>query len=572
MSKNISHLSGRKGIEKNLFEKITQFSEQNRTPSKAEIDIIAKDYFVGPSTIHGTTTFYDFIKQENVDKKAFVCNGSACLCAGTQALVQDELEKHLAPEDIGHMTCLGRCHENSAFHYNGQNYSGKAIDNISEILTDSTASSSTAKTNTQTFQTDSYRCGVIGDNALLTTPLNNIDDIATLVKDYLHTPAEKLLEEIKTSSLRGRGGAGFPTGFKWESCRNVEGDEKYIVCNADEGDPGAYSDRYIMEQQPYRMLLGMIVAGYIAGAQTGIVYIRAEYPESIAKVDLAINALISADLLGDNIQNSDFSFRVKIIKGAGAYICGEETALLASIEGRRPEVNIRPPFPTIEGLFSKPTILNNVETFAAIPAILKMGGKAFSAIGNGRSTGTKLVSLDGFFNNPGVYEVPMGTPLRDVFNKLGGGLKEKIKAFHIGGPLGGLVPASKIDDLTVDFESFSEQGFLLGHASVICLPENFPIIDYIEHLFQFTADESCGKCFPCRLGATRGKEMLQRATNGEEKLNHELLTDLLETMSIGSLCALGGGLPLPINNALQYFSDELKPYFKNESMGENRHG
>ena len=370
------------------------------------------------------------------------------------------------------------------------------------------------------------------------------------------------MAELKDSGLRGRGGAGFPIAFKLDSCRNTAGKQKFIVCNADEGDPGAYSDRYLMEQQPHSVLLGMMIAGYIVGADTGVLYIRAEYPESQEIMQEAINHLLDENLLGENILGTGFNFNFKLIKAMGAYICGEETALLSSIEGQRPEVRVRPPYPTQQGLFNKPTVVNNVETLACIPYVIKNGGKQFAAIGKGKSTGTKLVSLDGFFNKPGIYEVDMGTPLDIVINDLGGGFKEKIKAMHIGGPLGGLVPVGKIKDLTVDFESFATNGFLLGHASVVCLPEKFPIIKYIEHLFQFTAHESCGKCFPCRIGSTRGYEMLKKAQETDYKIDRNLLDDLIETLEIGSLCALGGGLPLPIKNGLQYFEKELKPYFK----------
>jgi NADH-quinone oxidoreductase subunit F len=266
--------------------------------------------------------------------------------------------------------------------------------------------------------------------------------------------------------------------------------------------------------------------------------------------------------LGANILGSGFDFDFKVIKALGAYICGEETALLSSIEGQRPEVRVRPPYPTQKGLFNKPTVVNNVETLACIPWVVANGGAAFAAIGKGRSTGTKLVSLDGYFNKPGIYEVDMGTPLKLVVEQLGGGFKAPIKAMHIGGPLGGLVPVEKLDDLSIDFETFATNGFLLGHASVVCVPQSFPIIDYIEHLFMFTAHESCGKCFPCRLGSTRGYELVQKAKSSDYKIDTTLFQDLITTMEIGSLCALGGGLPLPIRNALKYFEPELAPYFK----------
>jgi NADH-quinone oxidoreductase subunit F len=297
------------------------------------------------------------------------------------------------------------------------------------------------------------------------------------------------------------------------------------------------------------------------GANRGVVYIRGEYPEAIRSCEHAIEELRDTQLLGKEIAGTHFEFDFKIIKAQGAYICGEETALLSSIEGQRPEVRVRPPYPTQQGLFNKPTVVNNVETLACIPWIIQNGGSAFAAIGRGRSTGTKLASLDGFFNKPGIYEVDMGTPLSILFNDLGGGFKEEIKAMHIGGPLGGLVPVEKIKDLTVDFESFSQNGFLMGHLSVVCLPKDYSIMHYIEHLFEFTAHESCGKCFPCRLGSTRGYEMVNKALTGDYKLDRKLLSDLLNTMEIGSLCALGGGLPLPIKNALHYFNNELAPYF-----------
>lgn len=547
MSVNVSKLSGRKGLGDNLFERITGLAAEQQVPDAQALARVAKDYLVGTANVAGAHSFYDFLSGEHLAKQAFVCNGSACLCAGTQSRVREVLENQLGADAVGHVTCLGRCHENSSFQLRGQNYSGAAIEHLDEI-----------GRNANAYQTDRYTVAAT-DAALLTAPWT-VDDFRAALQAALQQGGDVLLEHIKVSRLRGRGGAGFPTGMKWESCRNVISEQKFIVCNADEGDPGAYSDRYLLEQQALRVLFGMLIAGYIAGAREGVLYIRAEYPESIATVQETIVALEQQQLLGDNILGGEFSFACKVIKGAGAYICGEETALIASIEGRRPEVDIRPPFPTVEGLYRKPTILNNVETFAAVPAILAMGGSAYSAIGSEQSSGTKLLCLDGLFQKPGLYEVPMGFPLRRVIDELGGGFRVPVKALHIGGPLGGLVPVSKIDALRVDFETFAQQGFLLGHGSIVCVPEDFPIIAYMEHLFAFTAAESCGKCFPCRLGSTRGKEMLQRAITGESRIDRKLLDDLLNTMQRGSLCALGGGLPLPVRNALQYFNDELQAY------------
>jgi NADH-quinone oxidoreductase subunit F len=550
MSKNLSELSGRKGLRENLFEELGIAASQTGAVSKEQAAELAEEFLFGKANVYGAATFYDFLRPENQEKKVYICNGSACLTAGTQPAVKEKLAGSFKAEEIGEMCCLGRCHENSAFHIGGRNYSGKDIDQVAEIC------------NGASLPMDKYHVKSLG-KAVLTVPFPGIEPFYKTLATALAMSPEALLEELKATGLRGRGGAGFPIAFKLESCKNTEGDTKFIVCNADEGDPGAYSDRYLLEERPHSVLLGMIIAGYIAGANTGVVYIRGEYPEAIAITQAAIDAIRDLGYIGENILNSGFSYDFKIIKAQGAYICGEETALLSSIEGQRPEVRVRPPYPTQHGLFNKPTVVNNVETLACIPWIVDNTGLAFAAIGRGRSTGTKLVSLDGYFNRPGIYEVEMGTPLRKVTDELGGGFRSPVKAMHIGGPLGGLVPVVKIDSLTVDFESFSQGGFLLGHASVVCLPQDYPVIKYIEHLFQFTAHESCGKCFPCRLGSTRGYEMVGKALNSDYKMDRALFTDLITTMEIGSLCALGGGLPLPIRNALQYFDGELRQYFEN---------
>lgn len=549
MSKNLSELSGRKGLRENLFEELGIAATETGTVSKERADSLAKELLMGSANVYGAATFYDFLRPENQGKKVYLCNGSSCLTAGTQDEVKYKLSKVFTQDEIGEMCCLGRCHENSSFFYNGRNYSGADINQIATIKEG------------KVLPMDTYHVANVG-TPVLTAPIPDTNSYYKILEKVLKMTTGQLLADLKTSGLRGRGGAGFPISFKLESCRNTEGNVKFIVCNADEGDPGAYSDRYLLEQRPHSVLLGMIIAGYIAGANTGVVYIRGEYPEAISITQNAITEIKELGYIGQNICNSGFNFDFKVIKAQGAYICGEETALLSSIEGQRPEVRVRPPYPTQHGLFNKPTVVNNVETLACIPWIVNNGGNAFASIGIGKSTGTKLVSLDGFFNRPGIYEVDMGTPLSKVIYELGQGFKKTVKAMHIGGPLGGLVPVNKIDSLTVDFESFSQNGFLLGHASVVCLPESFPVISYINHLFKFTAHESCGKCFPCRLGSTRGYEMIEKAINSDYKMDKELFTDLITTMEIGSLCALGGGLPLPIRNALNYFEAELKEYFE----------
>ncbi|NUM50516.1 MAG: formate dehydrogenase [Flavobacteriales bacterium] len=547
MSKNLSELSGRKGLTNNLFEKIGDAAKESGTPSEERLNELSEEFLIGKASTYGTATFYDFTKPENKNKKAYICNGSACVCAGTQQNVKEILSKQFSENEIGHMTCLGRCYENSAFHYQGKNFSGQDILHFKKE---------------NLIQNDLLNYNVKSTTTpLLTIPYSGFENHYALLKKALNQTPDELLSEIKKSNLRGRGGAGFPMGFKWEACKNENNDTKFIICNADEGDPGAYSDRYLLEQRPHSVLFGMIIAGYITGAKWGVLYIRAEYPEAASIVQQAIDELKENNLLGKNIHHSNFNFDFKIIKAQGAYICGEETALINSIEGQRPEVRTRPPFPTQIGLFNRPTVVNNVETLAAVHSIIKNGGEEYAKLGTEKSKGTKLVCLDSFFNNPGIYEVEMGTPLSSVINELGGGFKIPVKAMQIGGPLGGIVPLEKINNLNIDFESFAKQGFLLGHASVVCIPTNFPMMKYLEHLFEFAAYESCGKCFPCRLGTKRGHELTQKALNENYKIDRALFADLLNTLQQGSLCAHGGGIPLPVKNALHYFNEELKMYF-----------
>lgn len=550
MSKNLSELSGRKGLKDNLFDALGKAAETTGTPDAKELQRLSDEFLFGTANVYGSASFYDFTREENKGKKVYVCNGSSCLTAGTQEMVHKKISGKFAEHEIGHMTCLGRCHENSSFHYNGKNYSGDDIDLLDNII----------KSDTPEIGLWRNSPGIAAGRQVHTAPFPGIAEYYSPLESWLKKGKAELLGEIKASGIRGRGGAGFPMGFKLESCMNEPGDTKFIVCNADEGDPGAYSDRYILEQRPHHLLLGMLLAGYITGAEWGVVYIRGEYPESVEIIENAVRELAALNITGRNILNSGFNFEFKVIKAQGAYICGEETALLSSIEGQRPEVRTRPPFPTQKGLFNKPTVVNNVETLASVPYIVQHGGAHYASIGTGKSSGTKLVSLDGFFNRPGIYEVEMGTPLRTVIDECGQGFKQPIKAMQIGGPLGGIVPVSKIDELTVDFESFAQHGFLLGHASVVCIPQEFPMIQYLEHLFEFAAYESCGKCFPCRLGTKRGHEMFHKAIHEGYKIPKALLDDLLFTLTSGSLCAHGGGIPLPVRNACMYFEEELMPY------------
>ena len=540
-NKNIRSLSFRKEFEPNLFESISDLASKNGADK--QFKNLAQEFLLGEAVVFGTSSFYDFTKEENRLKKIHICNGSACLTSRTQNKLLQEVKNYFSEEEIGHVSCLGHCHSNASLMYKGQTYSIQNDDELNQILTQKSVSN------------NSYYIGNDSNQVLTGSAIENLKDFFGLLNSYYNQP-QSIISELKNSNLRGRGGAGFPFWFKLDSVSKENNyQQKYIVCNADEGDPGAYSDMYLLEKQPYKVLFGMYTAGIAVGADTGVLYIRGEYPS-------AINTIIKAIQLLDN-QNITPQFKWKVIEGQGAYICGEETALLNSIEGLRPEVRVRPPYPTNYGLFGKPTVLSNVETFANIHWILENSGLEYSKIGTIKSSGTKLISLDSHFVRPGIYEITMGTPLSAVIEQFGLGFNKSIKAVQIGGPLGGIVPVSKLTELTLDFESFQDQGFLLGHASFVCIPTDFPMIHYLRHLWRFVADESCGKCFPCRIGSQRGYELIDKAIHENYKIDHQLFNDLLATLASGSLCALGGGIPLPIQNALDYFEAELKDYFTN---------
>jgi len=538
-NKNIRNLSARKELDTNLFEEISAKATNNETDESFKE--IATTFQIDDSVVFGTASFYDFTREENRTKKIHICNGTACMTAKTQDKLNTEISKHFKAKEIGHAACVGHCHTNSAFMYQDKTYSATTKEEIDSILSDKAQSKSL----------NNYHVGC-NTTPILTGKIENLDDFYALAEDF-KDKQQPVLQELKSSNLRGRGGAGFPFWFKLDAVIKETNEQKYIVCNADEGDPGAFSDMYLLEQQPHKVLFGMYISGLTVGANAGVLYIRGEYPDSIRKVNEAIEEITTKNLTPN--------FRWKIIRGQGSYICGEETALLNSIEGMRPEVRVRPPYPAQYGLYGKPTVLSNVETFANIHWILKNGGEKYAALGTKQSTGTKLVSLDSFFNQPGMFEIEMGTPLNELIENYGKGFKSDVKAVQIGGPLGGIVPVEKLNDLTLDFESLNNNGFLLGHASFVSIPNEFPIIKYIEHLLKFTADESCGKCYPCRIGSFRGFEMVEKAQQEDYKIDRQLFDDLLETLEIGSLCALGGGAPLPIKNALQYFEEELKAYF-----------
>ena len=374
-------------------------------------------------------------------------------------------------------------------------------------------------------------------------------------------PAD-VIEQIKISGIRGRGGAGFPTGLKWTFTANAEGDQKYVICNADEGDPGAFMDRSAIEGDPHAILEGMALAAYAIGASKGVVYIRAEYPLAIRRLEIAIADARSNGLLGEKILGSDFDFDIEMRLGAGAFVCGEETALIHSIEGRRGMPRPRPPFPATSGLFGKPTLINNVETMANIAAIILNGGEWFNAIGTEKSKGTKVFALAGMVNNTGLVEVPMGTTLREIVFDIGAGIpnNKKFKAVQTGGPSGGCLPASYLDT-EIDYESLAAAGSIMGSGGMIVIDEDTCMVSLSKFFLEFTQDESCGKCTPCREGTKRMLEILERITEGKGKDGDiEKLERLGSMIKKASLCGLGQSAPNPVLSTIKNFRQEYEDH------------
>ncbi len=404
------------------------------------------------------------------------------------------------------------------------------------------------------------------ENCGFIDPLNIKEYIATggyfaLVKALEKAP-EEIIEEVKRAGLRGRGGAGFPTGRKWEACRKAPGSKKYVICNGDEGDPGAYMDRSIMEGNPHAVIEGMIIGAYAVGANEGYIYVRAEYPLAVKHLRLAIRQAEELGLLGENILGSGFSFQLHVFEGAGAFVCGEETALIASIEGKRGQPRPRPPFPVEKGLFGKPTVINNVETWANIPHIIRNGADWFRAIGTSRSPGTKIFSLTGKVRNTGLVEVPIGTTLRELIFEIGGGPPEgkRFKAVQIGGPSGGCLPEERLD-LPIDYESLTEAGAMMGSGGMVVVDEETCMVELARFFLEFTQAESCGQCPPCRLGTKRMLEILTEITEGRGRPGDlELLEELAQGVRDASLCGLGRTAPNPVLTALRYFRTEYEAH------------
>lgn len=378
----------------------------------------------------------------------------------------------------------------------------------------------------------------------------------------LGMPPETVIDEVLKAGLRGRGGAGFPTARKWEFCRKAAGEGKYIICNADEGDPGAFMDRALLESDPHTVLEGMLIGAYAIGATEGYIYCRAEYPLAIARLNIALQQMRECGLLGDGILGSEFSFDIRIKEGAGAFVCGEETALMASLEGKRGMPRSRPPFPAVSGLWGKPTNVNNVETWANVSAILQKGGEWFASYGTEESNGTKNFSLAGKVRRTGLIEVPMGITIREIVYSVGGGIQgdKKFKGVQTGGPSGGCLPASALD-LTVDYESLTAAGSIMGSGGMVVMDEDTCMVDMARYFLSFTQAESCGKCVPCRVGTRQMLSILERICRGEGKPDDiDQLLKLCETVKECALCGLGNTSPNPILTTIRYFRDEYEAH------------
>ncbi len=497
------------------------------------------------ATVHGVSTFYDDLLQPRGERHVRVCTGTACFAATADAHI-DELRDGLGldlgqrAEDgsvsLAHTVCLGYCHASPAVRVNDVIDAGPDV--IDRVL------------NATERAAPEPRIVSTLEEPVLTAP----SDWSGLRRALVVLGPDGLLDEVIAADIRGRGGAGFPAGTKWRFTREAQGAEKFIVANGDEGDPGSYIDKVLMEGNPALLIEGLALAGFAVGAAHGFVLTRSEYPLSKPALDRAVERARADGLLGEDILGSGFSFDVTIVEGAGSYVVGEETALLACLQGLRGTVSARPPFPAQRGLFGLPTVVNNVETLCNVPFVAREGADAYRALSPNATPGSKLICFNERFAKPGVYEVRFGTPIRELCEDLAGGLIDghAIKALQIGGPLGGILPASQLDT-AFDFDALAAHGCMLGHGGIVAFDEQTNMRSVAKHLMAFGADESCGKCFPCRIGLRRGEEMF----HGEQPVDRALLEELLEVLEVGSLCAHGGGMPAPIRSLLQHFPDEL---------------
>lgn len=524
-------------------------------------------------------------------REVLVCGGTGCTSSGSRRIIErlkEEIRKRELESDVKVIMtgCFGLCALGPIMivYPEGAFYSRVQEENIPEIVEEHLLKGNvvtrllyqeTVKGNLVLPLQDTpfYKkqmrvalrnCGVIN-------PENVEEYIATdgyqaLGRVLTEMTPQEVIDTISKSGLRGRGGAGFPTGRKWQFARDNEADQKYVCCNADEGDPGAFMDRSVLEGDPHVVLEAMAIAGYAIGASQGYIYVRAEYPIAVERLEIAIGQAREYGLLGKNIFGTGFDFDIELRLGAGAFVCGEETALMTSIEGNRGEPRPRPPFPAVKGLFEKPTILNNVETWANVPRIILNGPQWFSSIGTETSKGTKVFALGGKIHNTGLVEVPMGTTLREIVEEIGGGIpgNGRFKAAQTGGPSGGCIPAEHLD-VPIDYENLSSIGSMMGSGGLIVMDESNCMVDIAKFFLNFTVDESCGKCSPCRLGTKRLLEMLEKITSGEGTMEDlDKLEELCYHIKENSLCALGQTAPNPVLSTLHYFREEYLAHIQDK--------
>ena len=512
-----------------------------------------------------------------------VCGGTGCTSSNSLQIAEklkEELIKKGLEKEVNVITtgCFGLCALGPIMvvYPEGSFYSMVKIEDIPEIVEEhlnkgrivtrllyqETVEKDTIKSlNKTAFYEKQKRvalrnCGVIDPEKI--DDYIAQDGYAALGKVLTEMTPEEVIQTMLDSGLRGRGGAGFPTGLKWKFARGNDADQKYVCCNADEGDPGAFMDRSVLEGDPHVVLEAMAIAGYAIGASQGYIYVRAEYPIAVKRLQIAIDQAHEYGLLGEDIFGTGFNFDIKIRLGAGAFVCGEETALMTSIEGKRGEPRPRPPFPAVKGLYQKPTTLNNVETYANIPQIILKGAEWFASMGTEKSKGTKVFALGGKINHTGLVEVPMGTTLRTIIEEIGGGIPggKKFKAAQTGGPSGGCIPAQHLD-IEIDYDNLLAIGSMMGSGGLIVMDETDCMVDIAKFFLEFTVDESCGKCTPCRIGTKRLLEMLEKITKGQGSLEMlDEMEELCNYIKANSLCGLGQTAPNPVLSTLHFFRDE----------------
>ena len=520
-----------------------------------------------------------------------VCGGTGCTSSGSAKLIE-RFEEQIAANGLDKEVkvvrtgCFGLCEAGPVviIYPEGTFYSRVKLEDVDEIVTEhllkgrkvqhlvyvdhKTHESSVQKSlNEIGFYKQQMRvalrnCGVIDPENI--DEYIAFDGYQALGKALTEMTPDQVIDEILKSGLRGRGGAGFPTGKKWQFAKASQAEHKYFVCNADEGDPGAFMDRSLLEGDPHAILEAMAIGGYAIGADEGWIYVRAEYPIAVKRLEKAIEQAREYGLLGKNIFGTDFSFDIHIRLGAGAFVCGEETALMASIEGKRGEPRPKPPFPAVRGLFDSPTNINNVETLGNVAQIILKGADWFRSIGTEKSTGTKVFALGGKINNTGLVEVPMGVPLRTIIEDIGGGIPngKKFKAVQTGGPSGGCIPASLLD-IPVEYDTLTSVGAMMGSGGMIVLDEDNCMVDIARFFLDFTVDESCGKCTPCRIGTRRMLEILERITEGKgQEGDIERLENLAENIKNSALCGLGQTAPNPVLSTIKFFRDEYEAHIK----------